>query len=53
MVGIGEQKGPPGIKVTLKSTNGNTMETISGQDGFFQFKPVLPDKYVIQAAHPK
>ncbi|KAI5748699.1 hypothetical protein M8J76_001268 [Diaphorina citri] len=53
VVGIGEQKGPPGIKVTLKSTNGNTMETISGQDGFFQFKPVLPDKYVIQAAHPK
>ncbi|KAL1464886.1 hypothetical protein WDU94_004493 [Cyamophila willieti] len=56
VVGIGEQKGPPGIKVSLSSNDikGRTrQETTTAEDGSFQFKPVLPNQYLIEAEHPK
>uniref|UniRef100_A0A8D8YDE6 Nodal modulator 1 n=1 Tax=Cacopsylla melanoneura TaxID=428564 RepID=A0A8D8YDE6_9HEMI len=57
VVGIGEQKGPPGIKVSLSSTDSKVrktrLETTTAEDGSFQFKPVLPNQYLIEAQHPK
>ncbi|XP_049779932.1 nodal modulator 3 [Schistocerca cancellata] len=57
VVSAGARQGPKGVKVALslegQSAAPHLYETSTGDDGSFQFTPVLPGQYIIKASHPK
>ena len=45
--------GPEGVTVRLLKDKKEIAQTISTQDGNFEFPSVLPGNYVVEASHPK
>lgn len=55
VVSSGSQVGPKGVKVALFSDDHpeavSVLDTLTSENGEFQFTPVLPGKYLVKASH--
>jgi hypothetical protein len=56
VVSSGSQVGPKGVKVTLfpdgQQERPSIQDTVTSENGDFNFTPVLPGKYLVKASHP-
>lgn len=50
---IGHETGPSGVKILLLNKEGKSAsETVSGENGSYEFIDIMPGEYVLKASHP-